>query len=194
MRVGSFFAIAALAALPSSLAAPATVESRACVGPDVNAATISLIKEFEGFVPKPAPDPIGLPTVGYGHLCQTKDCSEVKYDFPLTEATASALLKEDLKGFQDAITMMTKTLVVLNANQYGALVSWSFNVGTGNARSSTLIKRLNAGENPNTVIAEELPKWNKAGGKVLPGLVRRREAEVKLATTPTDVPALPVGC
>lgn len=61
-------------------------------------------------------------------------------------------------------------------------------------RSSSLLKRLNAGEDPNTVIGQELPKWNKGGGKVLPGLVRRRAAEVKLAHTPTNEPALPVKC
>jgi GH24 family phage-related lysozyme (muramidase) len=80
---------------------------------------------------------------------------------------------------------------VLNANQYGALVSWAFNVGGGNVQSSTLLRRLNAGEAPNTVIAQELPKWNQAGGQVLPGLVRRRAAEVSLAQTGTSVGALP---
>lgn len=82
----------------------------------------------------------------------------------------------------------------LNINQYGALVSWSFNVGCGAAKSSTLIQRLNAGEDANTVIASELPQWNKGGGKVLPGLVTRRANEVKLAQTATDQGALPVGC
>ncbi|KAI1917254.1 hypothetical protein LOZ65_005145, partial [Ophidiomyces ophidiicola] len=174
---------AALFLFSSGLAAPTTeaqasdLEARACIGPDVNAATISLIKEFEGFVPRPAPDPIGLPTVGYGHLCKSKGCSEVPYPFPLTQDTATSLLKSDLKEFQQTITLSTKTLVVLNANQYGALVSWSFNVGSAAAKSSTLIQRLNAGQAPNTVISEELPKWNKAGGQVLPGLVRRRNAE-----------------
>jgi lysozyme len=81
--------------------------------------------------------------------------------------------------------------VVLNANQYGALVSWTFNVGPANVESSTLLRRLNAGEAPNTVIAEELPKWNKAGGQVLAGLVRRRAAEVSLAQTSTGAGALP---
>ncbi|KAI1937723.1 hypothetical protein LOZ58_002169 [Ophidiomyces ophidiicola] len=191
---------AALFLFSSGLAAPTTeaqasdLEARACIGPDVNAATISLIKEFEGFVPRPAPDPIGLPTVGYGHLCKSKGCSEVPYPFPLTQDTATSLLKSDLKEFQQTITLSTKTLVVLNANQYGALVSWSFNVGSAAAKSSTLIQRLNAGQAPNTVISEELPKWNKAGGQVLPGLVRRRNAEVNLAKTPTNVKALPVGC
>lgn len=81
--------------------------------------------------------------------------------------------------------------MVLNANQYGALVSWAFNVGNGNVKTSTLISRLNAGEDEATVIREELPKWNKAGGNTLPGLVRRRAAEVSLAQTGTSVGALP---
>ncbi|WEW59014.1 lysozyme [Emydomyces testavorans] len=211
MRSSNLFVVA-LSLFSSTLAAPAAesvsdsfdelaprvesveLDKRACIGPDVNTATLNLIKEFEGFVPKPAPDPIGLPTVGYGHLCKTKGCSEVPYKFPLTKETATELLKKDLKEFQQTITLSTKELVVLNANQYGALVSWAFNVGSGAARSSTLIKRLNEGQNPNTVISEELPKWNKAGGKVLPGLTRRRNAEVALAKTPTSVKALPVKC
>jgi lysozyme len=92
---------------------------------------------------------------------------------------------------QQTITLKTTSNVVLNANQYGALVSWTFNVGPANVESSTLLRRLNAGEDPNTVIAEELPKWNKAGGQVLSGLVRRRAAEVNLAQTGTGVGALP---
>ena len=79
----------------------------------------------------------------------------------------------------------------MNANMYGALVSWAFNVGTGNEKSSTLIKRLNAGEDELTVIKEELPKWNKAGGNTLPGLTRRRAAEVELAKKATSAKALP---
>lgn len=82
----------------------------------------------------------------------------------------------------------------LNANQYGALVSWAFNVGCGNSGSSTLIQRLNDGQDPNTVAADELPQWNKGGGEVLPGLDRRRAAEVDLFQTPTDKGALPAPC
>jgi lysozyme len=81
--------------------------------------------------------------------------------------------------------------VRLNANQYGALVSWCFNVGSANVESSSLLQRLNANEAPATVIAQELPKWNKAGGQVLAGLTRRRAAEVSLAQTATSVRALP---
>jgi lysozyme len=92
----SLFSISLLFITPT-LSSPLVLYPRACTGPNVNAATISLIKEFEGFVASPAPDPIGLPTVGYGHLCQTSGCAEVPYAFPLTESTASALLAADLK-------------------------------------------------------------------------------------------------
>lgn len=78
-------------------------------------------------------------------------------------------------------------------NQYGALVSWAYNVGCGNSGSSSLIARLNNGEDPQTVIASELPLWDKSGGEVLPGLTRRRAAEVDLANTASSDPALPAG-
>ncbi|QSS63085.1 hypothetical protein I7I51_00142 [Histoplasma capsulatum] len=181
--------IAAALSVVSSVLASSILEARQCIGPHVNKATLALIKEFEGFVPRPEPDPIGLPTVGYGHLCKTKGCKEVK--FPLSKGTATTLLKKDLRSFQQAITLSTKTAVKLNANQYGALVSWAYNVGPNAARSSSLISRLNQGEDPNQVIAQELPKWRLAGGKVFEGLVRRRKAEVKLAKTPTKSKALP---
>ncbi|TFK74166.1 glycoside hydrolase family 24 protein [Pluteus cervinus] len=162
-----------------------------CTPPAVNSATVSLIKEFEGFVSRPAPDPIGLPTVGYGHLCEKTNCAEVPYSFPLTEATASSLLQTDLKEFQNCISDYIVDSVRLNANQYGALVSWAFNEGCGNAKSSTLIARLNNGESPNTVAAQELPKWTYAGGTSLPGLVRRRAAEVTLFQTSSSSIAHP---
>ncbi|PVI03779.1 glycoside hydrolase family 24 protein [Periconia macrospinosa] len=177
----------------ASLATSSPIEQRACTGPNINAATIALIKEFEGFVASPEPDPIGLPTVGYGHLCQTQGCGEVPYSFPLTETTATQLLLSDVKSFQQGVTLTTNSGVTLNENQFGALVSFSFNVGNANFASSTLLRRLNAGEDELTVIEEELPKWNKAGGQVLPGLTRRRNTEIALAQQ-AGGPALPVGC
>ena len=99
-----------------------------------------------------------------------------------------------IKVAQNCIYLATANPVTLNANQYGALVSWAFNVGCGNARSSSLIARLNKGEAPGPVISQELPLWNHGGGVVLPGLTRRRKAEVDLANTPTNVPALPHYC
>lgn len=96
MKFQASAAVAALALAPSVLAAPA-LEARACVGPAVNDATVDLVKSFESLVKNPEPDPVGLPTVGYGHLCQKKNCAEVKYKFPLSEKTASKLLQDDLK-------------------------------------------------------------------------------------------------
>ena len=89
---------------------------------------------------------------------------------------------------------MTTDEVVLNANEYGALVSWAFNVGNGNVKTSTLLKRLNKGEKPSKVLPEELPKWKYAGGDVMPGLVRRRKEEIALSKKKTDDKALPVDC
>jgi lysozyme len=123
-------------------------------------------------------------------VCPDSSCSDVPYPIPLNPTTASELLQDDLKEFEGCIS--DYVTVGLNANQYGALCSWSFNVGCGNAESSTLISRLNSGEDPNTVASQELPKWDKSGGQTLPGLTRRRAAEVVLFTTGNDTaPALP---
>ncbi|KAL2107447.1 hypothetical protein VUR80DRAFT_5188 [Thermomyces stellatus] len=165
-----------------------------CEGPAVNQATLDLVKEFEGWYPDIYDDPVGLPTVGYGHLCGDAKCSDIPYSIPLSKEDGQRLLQDDLVEFQQCITLATKSSVSLNDNQYGALVSWSFNVGCGAAQSSSLLQRLNDGENPNTVASEELPKWNKGGGEVLPGLERRRAAEVELHNTDSNTEALPVGC
>lgn len=84
--------------------------------------------------------------------------------------------------------------VPLSFNQYGALVSWSFNMGCGAAEESTLLRRLNSGEDVNTVLAAELPRWVYGNGEVLPGLVRRRDAEVALARRTGSGQALPPSC
>lgn len=154
-------------------------------------------------------DPDGHPTIGVGHLCSSASCSEIPYSIPLSVADGEKLLQSDLKVNLSlflpsstttdakwvARTCITKDIhVKLNANQYGALVSWAFNVGCGGAGSSTLVKRMNAGENPNTVAGEELPKWNKGDGGVLPGLTRRRKAEVDLFKTGGSGGALPPSC
>ncbi|KAJ7226802.1 glycoside hydrolase family 24 protein, partial [Mycena pura] len=164
-----------------------------CVAPGPNAATISFIKQFEGFVASLAPDPIGLPTVGFGHLCQSKGCAEVPFSFPLSQATAShwQLLTNDLGQFVTCVNSAVSNSVTLNDNQVGALVSFSFNLGCGTLKSSTLLKRLNNGEDPNTVTVAEIPKFDLAGGKVLAGLVKRRAAEVTLFQTPSQVKAHP---
>ncbi|KAK3368770.1 lysozyme-like domain-containing protein [Podospora didyma] len=170
-----------------------------CSAPKVNQDTIDLITDFEGFEDgKIYIDPTGNPTVGYGHLCSNSKCTDVKYPIPLSKTDGKKLLAEDLKPKEKCLTNMTNDKVTLNLNQYGALVSWVFNMGCGQAEDSTLIKRLNNGESASKVIAEELPKWvyGKQNGQSvkLPGLVRRRNAEVDLAKTATSAKALPVKC
>ncbi|KAK6523117.1 hypothetical protein TWF694_006013 [Orbilia ellipsospora] len=187
----SFIAILGSASI---ISARPTLAARACTGPPVNPATIDLIAEFEGFVPNPYLDPVNIWTIGYGHQCADSSCSDIKYTIPLSDTDGKALLAGDLTDAQQCITLATADPVVLNINQYGALVSWAFNVGCGQVRSSSLLARLNAREDAGQVIRSELPLWNRGGGEVLPGLVRRRAAEVALADTPTDIGAIPAPC
>lgn len=84
--------------------------------------------------------------------------------------------------------------ITLNGNQFGALVSWAYNIRCPLASDSDLIKRLNDGETPKDVVEQELPKWKFAGGIELPGLSRRRWAEINLFNTETQDPGLPMEC
>lgn len=142
-----------------------------------NDAGVELIKEFEGFVSKWYPDPAHgwkVPTVMYGH---TDAAGEPKYaktkDRVFTKSEGDAALRRDLKQYEDSVNSSVK--VPLTANQFAALVSFTYNLGAGNMRSSTLLKKLNSGDYAGA--ADEFGKWNKAGGKVLAGLTRRRKAE-----------------
>ncbi|KAI8318655.1 glycoside hydrolase family 24 protein [Martensiomyces pterosporus] len=179
---------AAPPASPPPPPAPGPSSPGACKS--VNAAGIALLKEFEGFVASPSPDPIGLPTVGYGHLCQTKGCSEVKQGFPLTPSTAEELLRTDVPKYATCLAGALKDSVTLNDNQFAALVSWVYNVGCGAAGSSSLVRRLNSGEGA-SIVPGELLQWNKAGGRVFDGLTRRRKAEINLFQTPSSKQAHP---
>jgi len=131
---------------------------------------ISLIKKFEGCRLEPYFCSGNVLTIGYGH---TKDVIE---NMSITEDTAEALLKEDLKDFEEQVSNLVK--VELNQNQFDALIAWTFNLGSGNLSSSTLLKKLNNSEYGE--VPEQIKRWNKAGGKVLEGLIRRREAEALL--------------
>ncbi|ORX74698.1 glycoside hydrolase family 24 protein [Linderina pennispora] len=157
----------------------------------INARATKLIKSFESFVPQPSPDPSGFQTVGYGHKCQQEGCKEVKYKFPLTQATASALMSQDVAVHTACLAKLLKSNVKLNDNQWGALTSWVFNIGCGNLASSELTGRLNKGENPNKVIDSVFPNWRSSKGKILPGLKRRRDEEMRLAKVPSKKQAFP---
>ena len=115
-------------------------------------------------------------TIGYGHTG-----SDVTPGMQITEEYAEELLRLDLKRFEDAVERIIK--VWLTQHEYDAIVSFAFNVGAGALEHSTFARRMNGGDNKTTCFKEEFPKWVNGSNGPLPGLVRRREAEVELATS-----------
>lgn len=140
----------------------------------LNEQSLNLIKDSEGWRGCAYKDPIGKLTIGYGHLVQPGDSFTASSC--VTKAAGTELLKSDVSSASASIGKYVK--VPLNDNEHGALSSWAYNVGSGNVKSSTLVKELNSGNKD--AVCDELKRWNKAGGKVLPGLVNRREKECEL--------------
>lgn len=133
-------------------------------------AGINLIKQFESLRLEAYRCPAGIWTIGYGHT------AGVRRGDRIDERKAEQLLAEDLRLFEDVVN---RECPGINQNQFDALVSFSFNVGTGNFQKSTLLKCVKA--NPlNVNIRYEFSRWNKANGTVLSGLIRRRKAEADL--------------
>ena len=136
---------------------------------------IALIKGFEGRRLTAYPDPGtgGAPwTIGYGWTYSV-DGKPIKPGMKIDQATADRLLKTGLVSYENDVLKLIK--VKVTQNQFDALVSFTYNVGSRALSTSTLLKKLNAGDNKGA--ADEFLRWNKAGGKVLNGLTRRREAE-----------------
>lgn len=128
---------------------------------------INLITHFEGLKLKAYRDSVGIPTIGVGH---TKD---VQLTDIITYSQAIELLQQDLQVAAVALARLIK--VTLNMNQFSALLSFTFNLGSGTLQRSTLRMKLNRGEYRDA--ANEFLKWDKAGGMKLKGLVLRRQAE-----------------
>lgn len=138
---------------------------------------LNLIKSFEGLSLKPYLCPAGIPTISYG-LTYYSNGTKVKLtDKPITQQEADTMLMNALKHYEQGVDSFTTDSV--NQNQFDALVSFAYNCGLGNLKSSTLLKKVNANPNDPT-IRQEFLKWNKGGGKVLPGLTKRRTAEANL--------------
>ncbi|KAJ2450235.1 hypothetical protein EV183_004427 [Coemansia sp. RSA 2336] len=152
---------------------------------------MDLIKDSEGLVYTPQPDPLGVPTVGYGHQCRKPRCSEISRWLPLSASSAHQLLVLDILPFTQSLSRLVSSNVTLNDNQWGALVSWAFNVGSESVRLSELLRRLNAGDDPRAVVESELPRWDVGGGQKLPGLVHRRRREIELFNLPAHYMAHP---
>ena len=142
---------------------------------------VTLIKHYEG-CPKDTDGnavsyrcPANKLTIGYGSL-KLIDGSPVKDDMSITMQEAEDLLTHELKQYQEYINDMVK--VPLKQNEFDALVSWVFNLGPTNLKSSTMLKVLNEGKYHE--VPEQIKRWNKVNGKVNEGLVKRRKSEALL--------------
>lgn len=131
----------------------------------------ALIRHFEGCRLESYLCPAGVWTVGVGHTGP-----DVNPGMRITQAQADALLDKDLERFELGVAELVK--VRLDQDESDALVSFAFNLGLGNLKSSTLLRKLNSGDFSGA--CAEFHKWTRADGKVLPGLVKRRAAEAAL--------------
>ncbi len=147
------------------------------------APALTIIKRWEGCKLEAYPDPGtgGEPwTIGWGTTIINS--RPVRPGQRISQAEADQLVEQGVRAKGAQVLGLLPMAAKWRPNQIAALVSWAYNVGAGAVEDSTLRKRLLAGEDPTTVVAEELPRWNKGGGRVLEGLVSRRADEVRLFT------------
>lgn len=146
---------------------------------------LSLLEQWEGFKLQVYKDSAGLPTIGVGHLLTRSELTSgkiningvpVQYANGLTQQQVNDLLAQDLKPTEQAVNGGVK--VALNQNQFDALTSFAFNVGTGAFTGSTLLKVLNQGQYDQ--VPTQLLRWTRSGGQVVQGLLNRRQNEIKL--------------
>lgn len=138
---------------------------------------LDLIKQFEGLSLTPYLCPANIPTIGYGNTFYEDGTKVTLKDKPITEQRANELFEYIVnKTFSDNINKVVK--VPLNQNQFDALVSFAYNIGNGNFNWSTLLKKLNKLDYEGASL--EFGRWNQASGKILQGLVLRRQKEKEL--------------
>jgi len=141
----------------------------------MNTQNVQMIKDSEALrLTAYLPTPNDRWTIGWGHT------SNVSEGMTITEAQAEAFLRDDLAWAENAVN--SKVTVGLTQHHFDALVSFVFNIGAGAFASSTLLRKLNAGDYEGA--ANEFPRWNKQAGKVLGGLVTRRAAEMEYFLRP----------
>ena len=135
-------------------------------------AGLDLMKRSEGFRSHTYNDVNGFPTIGYGHRLVQQE----HFPVGVSESQASAMLAADVREAEQAVSRLVK--VPLSQGQFDALVDFCFNLGAGRLASSTLLKVLNAGRYADA--AEQLLRWDIAGGAENTGLKARRESEYQL--------------
>lgn len=155
---------------------------------EINDKSINFIKDYEKWRTCAYLDAVGKLTIGYGHLIQPGE--NFTNQSCITEEQGLELLRNDLSTASNCIEKIVR--MSLTDNQFAALVSWTFNVGCGAAKQSTLVSILNA-DGQASEICNELRRWNKGDGKILAGLVRRREDECSLFKSIGDDPIDPVN-
>jgi GH24 family phage-related lysozyme (muramidase) len=142
----------------------------------INQKSIDLIKSFEGLYLDAYKCSADVWTIGYGHTGMTHNDGTVHKGRTITEERAEELLAYDMQYFEKVVQRLVT--VEVNDDMFGALVSFAFNCGEGNLKKSTLLRKLNEGDYDGA--AEQFIRWNKAGGKTLNGLTRRRASEERL--------------
>lgn len=141
--------------------------------------TVALCRRFEGFYPKPYLCPAGVPTIGYGATRYADGRIVHLTDQQISREAAERLLFLTIsRDYMPAVLRLCPSIG--SAARLAALTDFTFNLGAGNLRQSTLRKRVNAGDWES--VPGELMRWTKGGGRVLPGLVKRRAAESQLVT------------
>lgn len=148
----------------------------------INSAALDLIKQFEGFRPAAYKCPAGIWTIGYGTTAAAGVGIAPTQGMVISEDEAAFYLKKGVEKFAEQITSAITAPV--NGNEFGAFVSLAYNIGPAAFLKSSALRLFNAGDKKGAANAFLL--WNKAGGKTLKGLVRRREAERALFLTPPD--------
>lgn len=144
---------------------------------------VEFISSFEGFSAKPYLDITGKPTIGYGATYYQDGRKVTMQDPPITKQCALDLKEFHIEEKENAVRRLVKSNI--NQNQFDALVSWVYNLGEGNLKTSTMLKKINANPNDQSIKNSWL-QWNKARNKktgkleVSNGLTRRRNEEIKI--------------
>ncbi len=136
---------------------------------------IALIKAFEGFRDRAYRDPAGILTIGYGHT-SAAGAPQVTTGLRMSEREAEAVLRDDVGKFSKEVVRLLR--VELSDQQFSALVSFTYNVGSENLQRSSVLEAINKKDFAS--VPRRLALWTKAAGRVLPGLVKRRAAEAAL--------------
>jgi len=138
----------------------------------------ALCKQFEGFKGKPYLCPAGIPTIGYGSTYYSDGRKVTLNDPPISEPEAEALLLHELQYTYLPGVLRNCPILLTDEKKCNAIVDFAYNLGTGRLQTSTLKRKIN--EQDWDAAKEQLMFWNKGGGRVLPGLDKRRKAECQL--------------